>query len=242
MGILDLVKRKSPIEKAQKQLCEPFSQPDYRRQAMDKLLEIGSEDAYDALLRRFTFSASGQIADEDEKNDLVEQLVKIGQPAVGPLKRFIKTEKQIAFPMRALSRIIQPEEMQSFLLETLRAYEPLDHRSHMSKTTLVMAIADWGTAAQAEAIVPYLKDHHDDVQFQVIVALEKFKVPETRVALCEVCAGDTHSARIQRRAAQALLELGWAVKDHYDRFNAELKSEYLLGKKGNLVKKKVAEE
>jgi hypothetical protein len=242
VGILDLVKRKSPIEKAQKALCEPFSQPEYRRTAMEKLLEIGTEEAYDAVLKRFTINASGQIADEDEKSDLVEELVKVGKPAVPSIKRFIKSEKQVSFPIRALSRIVDREELMSFLIESLRAFEPLDHRSTQAKTTLIMGIADFGGPEHAEAVTPYLNDHHDDVQFQAIVALEKFKKPETRPAMCEVLASETHSARIQRRTAQALVDLEWSVKDYYDRMSSDLKSEYLLGKKGYLIKRKNAEQ
>src|SRR5262249_35428936 len=152
-----------------------------------------------------------------------------------PIKRYIRREKQIAFPVRALARIIDKSEVIAFLLETLRAYEPLDHRSTQQKTTLVMELGELGGPEQATAIVPYLDDHHDDVQFQAIVALERFKNPETRTNLAELCCGDAHSARIQRRAAQALADLEWSVKDHYDRMSAELKAEYLLGKKGYLI-------
>jgi HEAT repeat protein len=241
VGFLDLVKRKSPIEKAQKALCEPYAQPDARRQAMEKLIEIGTEEAYDALLKRYTINASGQIADEDEKSDLVDELVRIGKATVPSLKRFIKGEKQLAFPIRALSRIVERPDLLSFLSETLRAYEPLDHRSTQAKVSLIMAVSDFGGPEHAEAIAPYLNDHHDDVQFQAILALEKFKKPETRPALCEVLISETHSARVQRRAAQALSDLEWSVKDYYDRLNADLKAEYLLGKKGYLVKKKAGE-
>lgn len=242
MGLLDFVKRKSPIEKLQKALCEPFSQPEYRRQAMEKLLEIGTEEAYDALLRRYTFVASGGIADEEEKSDLVEELVRLGQKVVPALHRYIRVEKQIAFPTRALARIVERPELMTFLVDTLRAYEPLDHRSTAAKTTLVMEIAEFGGPEHADAVVLYLRDHHDDVQFQAIVALEKFKKPDTRNPLAELCCSEAHSARIQRRAAQALAELEWPVKEHYERMTPEVKGDYLLGKKGNLVLRKNAAE
>lgn len=238
VGLLDIVKRKSPVEKAAKAVREPYSQPEYRREAMEKLLAIGTEEAYDALLQRFTFNASGQIADEAEKRDLVEELVRIGQPTVLSLKKFIRGEKHVAFPIRALARILPRPELLAFLTETLHAYEPLDHRSTQAKATLIIAIADFGETDHATAVVPYLDDHHDDVQFQAIVALEKFKNSETRSALAGVCVADTHAARIQGRAAQALVELEWSVKDLFDRFSPEVKAEYLVGKKGNLVRKK----
>lgn len=237
MGLLDLIKPKSPLEKAAKAVREPYSQPEYRREAMEKLLAMGTEEAYDAVLQRFTFNASGQIADESEKTDLVEEIVQVGRPMVPALQRFIQSEKQIAFPLRALARIVDKQELLAFLVESLQRYEPLDHRSTASKVTLLAALHDHGTAQQAAAIIPYLGDHHDDAQFQAIVALERIKDESAREALCKVCSGEGHSGRIQGRAAQALLELEWPVKDFYEKMSAEVRSNFLLSKKGTLVKK-----
>lgn len=242
MGLLDLIKPKSALEKAAKQVREPYAQPEYRRAAMEKLLELGTEEAYAALLMRFTYNANGQIADESEKRDLVDELVKIGKPVLPALQRFIATEKAVALPIEALRRILNLEESKAFLIQTLKAYEPLDHRSTQQKTSLVFALAELGGAEVAEALVPYLGDHHDDVQFQVIGALERLKHEATAPALAKVCVGDAHAGRVQRAAASALANLGWPIKEHYDAWNAELKADYLIGKKGQAVKKGTAAE
>lgn len=240
MGLLDLIKPKSALEKNAKAIREPYSQPEYRREAMQKLLEMETEEAYDAVLMRFTFNSHGGIADEDEKNELVEELVKLGRAALPALTRFIQREKHIAFPVRAYARIVEKEELLEFLVGSLRKYEPLDHRSTQAKATLISSIHDYGTPAQATAVMPYLEDHHDDVQFQAIAALERFKDPATREALAKVCLEGGHSARIQSRAAQVLADLEWPVKDVYDKMTPELKAEFLLSKKGTLIRKHAA--
>ncbi len=237
VGFLDILKPKSPVEKAAKQVREPYAQPDYRRGAMDKLFEIGSEEAYTALLGRFTINASGHIADEDEKRELVERLIGAGAAVVKPLERFIASEKNIAFPVKALIGIVGREQGLSFLLETLRAYEPLDHRSTQAKTTLIGTIAELAGPAQASALAPYVGDHHDDVQMAAIEALERLASEDTAGALLAACSEDAHAARVRRRAAQALAELGWPVREAFERFDAELKGEYQLGKKGELVRR-----
>src|SRR5688572_26792129 len=101
VGIFDVLKRKSPIEKLAKEVKEPFAQPEYRREAMEKLFKMGTEEAYQALLMRFTVAASGAIADEDEKREMVDRLVEVGAPALGPVKTFIRTQQKITFPVRA---------------------------------------------------------------------------------------------------------------------------------------------
>ena len=242
MGIFDFLKPKSALQKAAEQVREAYAQPDYRRTAMDKLFEIGSDEAYGALLQRFTYNANGQIADETEKNDLVIELADVGDKVLPALKTFIQTEQHLAYPIKALVKIMGREDARDFLIESLQKYEPMDHRSTRSKTSLLIALAELSTADQAPALVPYLDDHSDDVQAQAVMALEQLKNPETRGALCSVCTDDSHAARVQRQAAAALVELGWSVKDRYSMFTAELKEEFIIGKKGALIRKPVNED
>ena len=237
MALMDLFKKKSPIEKALKDLREPYAQPEVRRGAMGALLEIGTPEAYDALMLRFTFNANGNIADEDEKRDLVKYIVDVGEDMIGPVKKFIETEKAVTFPIRALSQLVSKQGCVAFLVETLRGKEPLDHRSTDAKRALAIAIGDMGTPEDAMALLPYLEDHSDDVQITVVDALARLANPETATALAEVCCRDSHAARIQSRAAHVLMNAQWSVKAHWDRFRPEVKSEFLLGKKGVLTKK-----
>ena len=240
VGLLDVLKPKSPLEKAAKQVREAFAQPEYRQGAMEKLLEIGTPEAYEALLKRFTFNASGSIADESEKRLLVDELVRVGEPAIEPLKKFIRNEKLIAFPIRAVVEIIGKDRARDFMVETLQGYEPLDHRTTQAKRALVIGILDVAEAEHAQVFVPYLADHDDDVQLEAIAALERLANPETAESLAKVCVGDEQAGRVQRRAAQALAELKWSVRPHYEGFHQEIKAEFLLGKKGQLVRKSEA--
>jgi HEAT repeat protein len=244
MALSDLFKRKTPTEKAAKDLREPFAQPEVRRAAMTKLLELATPEAYDALLMRFSYNANGHIADEEEKRDLVNELVRSGKPAIEPIQRFIgRGEKQIGFPIQILSRILPRPDFLKYLVGALQRMEPLDHRTTEAKRAIIASIGELGGAQEAPALTAYLGDHNDDVQSDAIDAIERLKCADTYPALAEVCVQDSHSARIQRRAAAALESLAVSVKEQYERFSAELKSEYLLGKKGVLAKKsKVAED
>lgn len=240
MGLFDFLKPRSPVERAAKQVKEAFAQPEYRRSAMDKLFEIGTDEAYAALLGRFAYNANGSIADEEEKRDLVAQLVQKGEPVLPSLKRFIASEKQISYPITALIGIMGKEEGTRFLIDTLKAYEPIDHRSTAAKTTLILTLKDLVSPEEAELFVPYLDDHADDVQFQALEALESLKGGEggqSEEAVVAVMKGNGHATRIQRRAAQLCQTLGWSLKEAYAELNSELKDEYLLDKKGLLVKK-----
>lgn len=236
MGLFDFLKPKSALEKAAKQVREEYAQPDYRRGAADKLFEIGTEEAYDALLKRFSVTANARIADEQEKRDLVDDLVRVGEPVVPALKRYVSSEKaSLALPILALSRILEPAELKAFLLEVLTGYEPMDHRSTRAKAALVDAIAELVGPDEAAVLYPYLGDHHDDVQVAVLHAIERVRPRDAAEALAGVCGSELHSGRIKRESAKTLSQLALPVRDRYADFDDELKATWILGKKGQLV-------
>jgi len=237
MDIKEFFRRKSPLEKAVKDLMEPFAQSDVRRAAISTLFSIATEESYAEVLKRFNYSANGSIADESEKLDLVDYCVDAGEDMVGPLTEHIKAEKALAFPIRALSQLVEREELLNILIESLNVKAPLDHRTSEAKRALVIAVGDYGSHDHDAVLFPYLDDHSDDVQMQTIEALERLGASTSCTALAEVCCVDTHAARIQHRAARALMALEVSVKKQYDRFMPEVKSEFILGKKGVLVQK-----
>lgn len=238
MGIFDFIKPKSALEKAARQVREEYAQPDYRRGAMEKLFSIGTPEAYDALLRRFTVNANGQIADEQEKKDLVDELVRVGDKAVGSIEKFIKTEtKALTFPIRALVRIQSNDDAKDILLEALRQYEPLDHRTTLAKVAMVDALGELLSSSEAEALLPYLDDHHDDVQASVIEVVEHLKPEGAGDELAKICGSEIHSGRIKRHAANSLVKIGVSIRTHYEGFDPEIKDAFLVGKKGQLVRR-----
>jgi hypothetical protein len=237
MGLLDIFKPKSPLERAAKNIREGFAQPEVRREAMAKLLDLGTEEAYDALLARFTYNSHGNIADESEKRDLVGQIVGVGEGMIPALHRYIEREKALSFAIRALSQIVSKEECLNFLTRTLQSKEPLDHRTTEAKRALVTVIGDMGSDEHAPVLYPYLEDHNDDVQMQTVESIERLASEESASALADVCCRDTHAARVQHRAALALLKLQFNVKPHYSKFADDVKREFALGKKGILARK-----
>jgi len=237
MGLKDLFRKKSPVEKASKDLMEPYAQSDVRRAAISALFTIGTPEAYESVLKRFNFSANGSIADESEKLDLVDYCVDAGDSIVPSLKKHISAEKALAFPIRALSQLVDKTELLDTIGQSLEAKAPLDHRTTEAKKALVTALGDYGNENQASILFPYLEDHNDDVQMQTIEALERLGFQVAGEALALVCCRDTHAARVQHRAAKALIKLEVSVKKHYPKFLDEVKSEFVLGKKGALVSK-----
>ena len=156
------------IDKQVTKVKERFAQNDFRRMAMDKLLEWGTPEAYDGLLKRFTIVVQSPHWDEVEKKWLVETLVENGEPAREALIRFINKENQVTFACRALARMCSPNELVDHILGALSNRSPEDIRTEQGKKELIHVLDENPDPRNAGAILPFLNDHSDDVQCAAI--------------------------------------------------------------------------
>ncbi|MCC7108536.1 MAG: hypothetical protein IT382_04570 [Deltaproteobacteria bacterium] len=204
------------IDKLVVRVKERYAQPEYRREAMDKLLAMGTPEAITGVLARFTVVAQSPHWDEEEKRWLVDQLAGLGEPARVALLSFLKKADHIAFAAKALKRLDNSEQYVADLTEALAARPPEDHRSTQGKGELVAALADTMDPKARDAIAPYLDDHSDDVRCLAADALEKlWPLPGDKASAEErlkaAIADDGRSARVLRHTAAAMQRLGVGV-------------------------------
>ena len=246
MGLFDIFRRKplsaAKIGKVAKLAANPFAQPEVRMREMQRLLDDGSDAALRGVLKRFAHNAQGHIADEEEKNWLVEALVEKGEAARQPLRHYIETESKLTYALRAYAKLA-PQTAAHDLLVVLDQYGPSDHRALEAKLQLVAELHQ--AALQREDVMlrllPYLQDHGDDVQFALVELLasvppdtitpqlQQAAVPQLQALL----ADPQTSARIARRAAQYISEIGWALDpQHSMGLHALLADTFFIDKKG----------
>ena len=72
-------------------------------------LEEGTPEAWRAVLKRFAMTANGQIADEQEKHWLEDELVHLGSNVSIELEHYVRTETHVTYPLRAFERISGPD-------------------------------------------------------------------------------------------------------------------------------------
>lgn len=201
------------IDKLVVRVKERYAQPEYRREAMDKLLAMATPEAITGVLARFTVVAQSPHWDEEEKRWLVDQLSALGEPARAALLAFLKKTDHIAFAAKALQRLTTSEQLVADLIACLTARPPEDHRSSHGKAELVAALADTNDARARDAVVPYLDDHSDDVRCATVDALEKlWALPGDKGGaehrMRAAVADDARSARVLRHTAGAMHRLG----------------------------------
>jgi hypothetical protein len=245
MGLLDLFGRgpmsDAKIAKVAKLAANPFAQPDVRMKEMQRLLDDGSDNALRGVLKRFTANAQGHIADEDEKKWLTDQLVEVGERALGPIGEYVAVEENLTYVLRAYERIAGPERAVAFLISALEKYGPENYRAGEQKLQLVLALGEHLADARVlPALCPFLGDHSDDVRWAVMDVLERAAATDPLPAdvieaaatrLGELVALDDASPRIQRRAATLLADREWVVPGTSETFSPTLSDEFFLDKK-----------
>lgn len=215
MGLFDFITGDKPTPKnIQKQVTkvkERYSQPEYRRMAMEKLLSWDEPEALDGVMQRFTVVVQSPHWDEDEKRWLVEELAERGEKAKQAITRFLQKENHIAFAAKALKQLVEKEEFIEELRSALLARPPSDHRSVQGKQELIACLGEEAETAQLDIIAGYLDDHGDDVQCTTIDVVENRTVKEAYERLTEMVTEEIHSARVLRHAAGAISRLSLPI-------------------------------
>lgn len=204
------------IDKLVVRVKERYAQPEYRREAMDKLLEWNTPESIYAVLSRFTVVTNSPHWDEEEKRWLVDELAGKGAPAREALKKFLAKENHVAFAARALSKLGTKDDYIADLMAALKARSPDDHRGTQGKTELVASLAETEDPRVIEALLPFVDDHGDDVQCAVVDALGRLwaKLPDNGAAVAKlqgVITDDARSARVLRHTAAAMQRLALPI-------------------------------
>lgn len=238
MGLFDFFK-KSPSENAilsqVRKAKEPYAQPDYRRMAMDKLLNWDTNESLKGILERFTVVIQSPHWDEEEKRWLVEELVKKGERMVPILREFLLKKNEVNHAILALKQLIKnPKEVEKLLVEALEKRPPSDHRSIQAKRELIAALSELNENQLDNIIAPYIEDHSDDVQCEAIIALAKTQSDAIKQQIAKLLTSDIHSARVLRTAAQVILDTKTPLEDTME-LTEVLQEEYAI--KDNLLTK-----
>ena len=103
--MFDLFRRGQPspkqIQKTVKRLTEPHGEQGPRIEAAERLAGWGTPEAIFGLVKRFTVSSRVITQDIEEKRIVVDMLVGLADASVEPLLRFMKTNHQVDWPVRA---------------------------------------------------------------------------------------------------------------------------------------------
>lgn len=142
-------------------------EPALRYQAADRLAEWGTPAATAALLKRFAVTVSSEISDDEEKAYVAELIQKKGADAIPSLMAYLRTESEVGWPLRVLSRMLGPDEFRGKLLELLEAATTQFDPNPQRKIEMIHALREHATQPGVpEAISRFLGDTDDRVRIE----------------------------------------------------------------------------
>lgn len=224
MGLFDLFKGKSKSSDGEKKSNAAAkwaeaagsrrAQPYDRQEAIQELGKLGTADAVEALLRRFTFNTDQSITDQEEKELAFEGVLKAGSEAIEPIRAFAakKDTESLRWPMRILEKLVEEEAYVEELLVWLSRWDTEYAKYIDPKLQLLQELEVHTHPKIRAAVEPYLQDFTEQARFHAVAATFAQKDGE---ALGPVLAAllEEESVRIRTKIADGLATLGWEIPD-----------------------------
>ena len=252
MGLMDFLgygpMSEKRISKCVKLATNKFAQPDVRVRELERLMDDGSTEAILGALKRFSVNSDGAIADEEEKKWLEDEVVeKCGESAVAPLEKYIRSEKQLTYALRAYRRLSTESNSVQMFIAALLGHGPDAYRQGDAKLQLVLQLSEYvEDSLVLPTLAPFVLDHSDDVRWAVMdvleVGIEKRIVSDEVKSLYlghfrDVVFDSATGPRIVRRVVEFLSSHEWALGATIEELPSLLEDAYFLDKKGYLRKR-----
>ena len=224
--VFGLFSKERSLKRAMDKVSNKLAQSADRFQAMEKLRQVGSDDALFALCRRFSFNYDKTIEDEQEKQWVYETLAGKGEEALEPLHRYMKQANSVAFPLRVLERIATPDKALEVIDDLLASEKPGYTRDPSRRIQIIDWLADYHDAPAEDVnrrIIPYLADFDENVRFSAVEALALRPTESAEEPLCEALTREEEeSQRLKLRIAQVLAEAKLDLGGHKAQISAML--------------------
>jgi hypothetical protein len=196
------------VERLKKAVRQRYGQHEPRKDAMVRLLQMGTLEAYRAVISRFTVNCDSPHWDEKEKTWLAGQLIqRAGDEAlVQALEELLMTGERLNQAL-AVAADLMPADAYCTLVEA--AYEKRlgDHRTADACVELVFALGELGGEAARSAGLRAVADRSDEVILAGIDLLRRTPGDGVADALWSIAVDPLQMPRVVRRAGQVIVDL-----------------------------------
>jgi hypothetical protein len=217
MGFLDLFGGgKGRLAKHIARAKNKHAQSADRFSSLEVLRDDGSPEAIGGLLTRFTIRYDKSIEDEQEKQWVFDELVRMGNKILQPLQQHLRTADSIAYGLKVLHEVATADEAWPILADLIERNDNTYTRDPSKKIQLLHFLGEQTDTRCGKALVPYLQDMDEGVRFVTVEALLRHKDPEAaREPLLELLINPKEeSRRIKKRIVDGVADLGWDVKGY----------------------------
>lgn len=246
MGLFDFFKggsgakgapSESALRKHAARVANKRAQAPDRWDSIQALAQMDTPEAVEALLARFAFQTDPSITDAEEKDAAFEAVVEMGPKAIEPVKAALRTAETIAWPLKMLDRLLEPEEVIGELLAALSTMHLEYERDPERKLSLLSTLEERRDPRIIEVAARFLEDVNETARFYAAGAIYAQDSAElVRPNLLAALAKED-SVRTRARILEGFAARGWDVGDLREKLAKQLPTGFSIDAKGLVTKK-----
>jgi HEAT repeat protein len=248
MGLFDLFKQRdragvkkdrpkgSPAAKWADRI-EKRAQNYDRQEAIQALADLGTPEAVEALLKRFTFHMDPSITDQEEKDAAFKGILRAGKDAIEPVRAFAGKAESLAWPMKIMKELVDEDEYVEELLRWLSRWDTEYAKFIDPKVQILTALEEHKHPHVREGVERFIEDVNEPARFHAASALLAQDDPAAAAALAHLL-GEEESVRVRSKIAEGFVARGWQVpEDERDAVRKSLPPAFALDGAGRIVKR-----
>ena len=208
-----------------------------RQEAIQALADMGSAEAVEVLLKRFTFHIDPSITDQEEKDSAFRGILRAGKAAVEPVSAFAAKAESLSWPMKILKELVSSDEYVEELVRWLSRWDPDSAKFVDPKVQILTALEEHKHPSIRAEVERFLEDVNEPARFHAAAALLAQEDPTAVQALGRLLAVE-ESVRVRNKVAEGLAQRGWPIEaEDRDGVRKALPPGYLLDPSGRVVKR-----
>ena len=216
MGLFDRFKSGARAEKKARPAAAKWSDrverraQDYDRQeAIQALADMGTVDAVEVLLKRFTFHIDPSITDQDEKDSAFRGILRAGARAIEPVRAFAAKAESLAWPMKIMKELLSEEQYVDELLRWLARWDTEYAKFVDPKVQILAALEEHKHSRMRAEVERFLDDVNEPARFHAASTLLAQDDAAAAPALARLLSVD-ESVRVRTKIAEGLAARGWS--------------------------------
>jgi hypothetical protein len=208
-----------------------------RQEAIQALSEMGTADAAEVLVKRFTFQIDPSITDQDEKDSAFRGILRAGPEAVAPVRAFAAKAESVAWPIKIIKELLPEQEFVEELLRWLEKWDTEYAKFVDPKVQILTELEEHRHPSLREAVERFLEDVNESARFHAVATLLAQDDPASAPALGRLYV-EEESVRIRNKVVEGLFARGWSVPEEYrEAVRKSLTPPFYLDAAGRIAKR-----
>ena len=208
-----------------------------RQEAIQALADLGTAEAVEVLLKRFTFHMDPSITDQEEKDAAFRGVLRAEKAAIEPVRAFVAKAESLAWPMKIMKELVDEPEYTAELLRWLSRWDTEYAKFVDPKVQLLAELEEHRHPDIRAEVERFLEDVNEPARFHAVAALLAQDDAAAAPALARLL-GDEESLRVRTKIAEGLASRGWIVpEEERDAVRKALPPAFVLDANGKLTKR-----